>query len=80
VKPCCYARQDKIWAHDPDGSAWEIYALTDDRLEDHDHDHAGYPLPIDGPAPSPTLSIPSPLPSAAEGAGDRPRCCPDTAR
>ena len=20
---CCYALQDKVWAHDPDGVAWE---------------------------------------------------------
>src|SRR5690349_7981999 len=28
---CCYARQDKIWAHDPDGNGWEVYVLLDDR-------------------------------------------------
>jgi catechol 2,3-dioxygenase-like lactoylglutathione lyase family enzyme len=27
---CCYAKQDKIWVHDPDGIEWEVYALTDD--------------------------------------------------
>ncbi len=27
---CCYAVQDKVWVHDPDGNAWEIYAITDD--------------------------------------------------
>lgn len=30
---CCYATQDKIWVHDPDGTAWEVYALTDDQIE-----------------------------------------------
>jgi catechol 2,3-dioxygenase-like lactoylglutathione lyase family enzyme len=24
---CCYARQDKVWAHDPDGLAWEYYTV-----------------------------------------------------
>ena len=24
---CCYARQDKVWAHDPDGVAWEYYTV-----------------------------------------------------
>jgi catechol 2,3-dioxygenase-like lactoylglutathione lyase family enzyme len=38
---CCYAKQDKVWLHDPDGNEWEIYALTDDLLSDHEHDHAG---------------------------------------
>ena len=23
---CCYARQDKIWVHDPDGTPWEVFA------------------------------------------------------
>ena len=27
---CCYATQDKVWATDPDGHAWEIYVLLDD--------------------------------------------------
>lgn len=31
---CCYAKQDKIWAHDPDGNEWEIYVLTDDREDE----------------------------------------------
>jgi catechol 2,3-dioxygenase-like lactoylglutathione lyase family enzyme len=31
---CCYARQDKIWAHDPDGNGWEVYTLLDDHQEE----------------------------------------------
>jgi len=27
---CCYARQDKIWVHDPDGTPWEIFATHED--------------------------------------------------
>lgn len=27
---CCYAKQDKVWVHDPAGTPWEIYAITDD--------------------------------------------------
>jgi catechol 2,3-dioxygenase-like lactoylglutathione lyase family enzyme len=23
---CCYAKQDKIWVHDPDGTPWELFA------------------------------------------------------
>lgn len=38
----CYAQQDKVWATDPDGNAWEIYAITDDQVETHEEalDHA----------------------------------------
>ena len=25
---CCYATQDKIWVHDPDGTPWEIFTVT----------------------------------------------------
>jgi len=27
---CCWARQEKFWAHDPDGHAWEVYCVLDD--------------------------------------------------
>ncbi len=26
---CCYARQDKVWAHDPDGVAGEYYTVLE---------------------------------------------------
>ncbi len=26
---CCYARQDKVWAHDPDAVAWEYYTVLE---------------------------------------------------
>lgn len=27
---CCYARQDKIWVKDPDGTPWEVFATHED--------------------------------------------------
>ncbi|WP_206109271.1 ArsI/CadI family heavy metal resistance metalloenzyme [Paenibacillus sp. HB172176] len=27
---CCYAVQDKVWVHDPDGNAWEIFFTKED--------------------------------------------------
>ncbi len=27
---CCYARQDKVWVHDPDGAPWEVYTVLGD--------------------------------------------------
>lgn len=27
---CCYARQDKVWANDPDGAPWEWYTVLSD--------------------------------------------------
>src|SRR5207244_11007375 len=31
---CCYARQDKIWVRDPDGTPWEVFATHED-VDDH---------------------------------------------
>jgi predicted enzyme related to lactoylglutathione lyase len=30
---CCYARQDKIWVRDPDGTPWEVFATHEDSAE-----------------------------------------------
>ena len=38
---CCYAVQDKVWASDPDGNAWEIFVTLD-------HDAAGPEDPTAG--------------------------------
>ncbi len=27
---CCYAKQDKVWASDPDGASWEFYTVLAD--------------------------------------------------
>jgi catechol 2,3-dioxygenase-like lactoylglutathione lyase family enzyme len=27
---CCYALQDKVWARDPDGNDWEVFAVLAD--------------------------------------------------
>jgi catechol 2,3-dioxygenase-like lactoylglutathione lyase family enzyme len=27
---CCFAIQDKVWAHDPDGAPWEFYTVLAD--------------------------------------------------
>jgi predicted enzyme related to lactoylglutathione lyase len=33
---CCYARQDKIWVRDPDGTPWEVFATHEDTDEHGD--------------------------------------------
>ena len=30
---CCYARQDKIWVRDPDGTPWEVFVTHEDTAE-----------------------------------------------
>ena len=51
---CCYALQDKVWAHDPDGNAWEVYVLLDDMLED---EHQDMPLAPPIARPSATIAL-----------------------
>ena len=41
---CCYAKQDKIWVHDPDGTPWEIFTVHEDAEE------FGEPIPLAGEA------------------------------
>ena len=38
---CCYARQDKIWVKDPDGTPWEVFTV----LEDVEHAGPATELP-----------------------------------
>jgi catechol 2,3-dioxygenase-like lactoylglutathione lyase family enzyme len=38
---CCYARQDKIWVTDPDGTPWEVFTV----LEDVEHPGTSRELP-----------------------------------
>lgn len=33
---CCYAHQDKIWVHDPDGTPWEVFVTHADVEDDAD--------------------------------------------
>ena len=30
AETCCYAEQDKVWLNDPDGNAWELFAVSAD--------------------------------------------------
>jgi len=30
---CCYAKQNKAWATDPDGRRWEVYTVLEETLE-----------------------------------------------
>ncbi|MGO4548421.1 ArsI/CadI family heavy metal resistance metalloenzyme [Paenibacillus sp. 2TAB23] len=39
---CCYAVQDKVWVHDPDGNAWEIFSAK----EDSEFESAGEPRDV----------------------------------
>lgn len=31
-KSCCYAKQTKVWANDPDGRRWEVYTVHEETV------------------------------------------------
>jgi catechol 2,3-dioxygenase-like lactoylglutathione lyase family enzyme len=37
-KICCYARQNKVWATDPDGRRWEVYYVIEETAARMDAD------------------------------------------
>jgi catechol 2,3-dioxygenase-like lactoylglutathione lyase family enzyme len=37
---CCYAKQDKIWVRDPDGTPWEVFVTHED-TEEHEPESCG---------------------------------------
>jgi len=57
---CCYAKQTKFWAHDPDGNLWEIYTF------DGDIEHRGV-----GQVPDKVLP-PKPTPDEADATASAP--------
>lgn len=35
---CCYAKQTKVWASDPDGRRWEVYTVHEETQQRDDED------------------------------------------
>jgi catechol 2,3-dioxygenase-like lactoylglutathione lyase family enzyme len=44
---CCYARQDKVWATDPDGNRWEIFFVMDADVDAASFESASCCVPVD---------------------------------
>ncbi|GMA62586.1 VOC family protein [Alicyclobacillus fastidiosus] len=45
---CCYARQDKIWATDPDGNRWEVFVVLDQETDSDPVSQNKYTTPVKG--------------------------------
>lgn len=45
---CCYARQDKIWATDPDGNRWEVFVVLDQETDNGPASKGKYTAPVKG--------------------------------
>ena len=58
---CCYAVQEKVWVHDPDGAPWEVYTVISDAPVGP---HAVPSAPSAGPccAPAPAAEAPCDCP------------------
>jgi len=63
---CCYARQDKGWIHDPAGTPWEAYAITDDNPDDADGDGLGLGLGLENTSPGGTTAAPCCTPQESQ--------------
>jgi catechol 2,3-dioxygenase-like lactoylglutathione lyase family enzyme len=63
---CCYARQDKIWVRDPDGTPWEVFVVHGDAEDEVD-------ARLPGVAPEPCECAETGCGCAAQGAVDL--CC-----
>jgi catechol 2,3-dioxygenase-like lactoylglutathione lyase family enzyme len=64
---CCFAVQDKVWVHDPDGNAWEIFVVKADA------ETMGDPTPALAPnAKAPTAARACCVPARTEEAPARP--------
>jgi predicted enzyme related to lactoylglutathione lyase len=66
---CCYARQDKIWVRDPDGTPWEVFVVHEDAEAADAADGARLP----GMASEPCGCAETGCGCAAQGAADV--CC-----
>ena len=60
---CCYARQDKIWVHDPDGTPWEVF-VTHEASEEEGR-----------PSTSRRAGPVQDRPTTVGAGGDEVRCC-----
>lgn len=47
---CCYARQTKVWATDPEGRRWEVYTVHEDTEERDNDDTQCYTFEDEGRA------------------------------
>jgi predicted enzyme related to lactoylglutathione lyase len=67
---CCYARQDKIWVRDPDGTPWEVFVTHEDTDE---HGTGGLAMAEAQAGEASCGCGPTGCGCAAEGAADA--CC-----
>ncbi|WP_363796903.1 ArsI/CadI family heavy metal resistance metalloenzyme [Lysobacter firmicutimachus] len=65
---CCYARSDKLWTEDPQGTRWESFHTFGDATSYHG---AGAACASDGASCTPDPAAMKPAPAQAAGAS----CC-----
>ena len=77
---CCYAVQDKVWVHDPDGAPWEVYTVLADAPEGGDLKGDSGCVTDDSGACVPTAASPAAVEFTSAGvpvaASTSAGCCP----
>lgn len=70
---CCYARSDKLWTEDPQGTRWETFHTLGDATTYH---AAGAACATDGATCTPDASAMKPMVAQGSGCcGPRSGCC-----
>jgi catechol 2,3-dioxygenase-like lactoylglutathione lyase family enzyme len=71
---CCYARSDKLWTEDPQGTRWETFHTVGEATTYYAGESA---CATDGAACTPDVHAMQPAPAAREGACCAPKsaCC-----
>ena len=67
---CCYAKQDKVWAVDPDGNRWEVFTVLADAEVMKEEGGSCCTSPTDVPSTCSTpVACAAPAPGATSACG-----------
>ena len=68
---CCYARQDKVWATDPDGNQWEVFFVMEADVDAETFQSDTCCVPVEAAADEPCCAPEVKQEAVAAGKG----CC-----
>ena len=76
---CCYAKQDKTWARDPDGNEWEVFVVLENLApETGSSCECGDKVSMHGEASAPateTCCAPTPVGITSASTPKHETCC-----
>ena len=68
---CCYARQDKVWATDPDGNQWEVFYVMEADVASDSFEGEACCVPVEAQADGACCAPEDEREAVAQGRG----CC-----